>query len=102
MVDTRKLWRRLKIREESGQSLVEFALVLIFIILPLIMVFIEASVTLYKYVALTNAAREGAGRVYLPLCRRSGRFIGRARRRAQCSNCFDRGRRCGTHYAGAT
>lgn len=67
MVDTSKLWRRLKIREESGQSLVEFALVLIFIILPLIMVFIEGSVMLYKYVALTNAAREGArtGSIYL-------------------------------------
>lgn len=67
MVDTRKLWRRLRIREESGQSLVEFALVLIFVILPLIMVFIEASVMLYKYVALTNAAREGAraGSIYL-------------------------------------
>jgi len=67
MVDTRKLWRRLKIREESGQSLVEFALVLIFVILPLTMVFIEASIMLYKYVALTNAAREGAraGSIYL-------------------------------------
>ena len=67
MVDMRKLWRRLKIREESGQSLVEFALVLIFVILPLTMVFIESSVLLYKYVALTNAAREGAraGSIYL-------------------------------------
>ena len=67
MVDTSKLWRRLKTREESGQSLVEFALVLIFVILPLIMVFIEASTMLYKYVALTNAAREGAraGSIYL-------------------------------------
>jgi Flp pilus assembly protein TadG len=67
MADRRKLWRRLKIEDESGQSLVEFALVLIFIILPITMVFIEASVVLYKYVALTNAAREGArsGSIYL-------------------------------------
>ncbi len=45
----------------------EFALVLAFIILPLTMVFIEASVLLYEYVALTNAAREGAraGSIYL-------------------------------------
>jgi Flp pilus assembly protein TadG len=67
MVDTSKHWRWLKIKEESGQSLVEFALVLIFIILPLTMVFIESSIMLYKYVALTNAAREGAraGSIYL-------------------------------------
>jgi hypothetical protein len=67
MADMRKLWRRLKIEDESGQSLVEFALVLIFVILPLTAVFIESSVLLYKYVALTNAAREGAraGSIYL-------------------------------------
>jgi Flp pilus assembly protein TadG len=54
-------------RQEKGQSLLEFALVLIFVILPLTMGFIEASVLLYKYVALTNAAREGAraGSIYL-------------------------------------
>jgi hypothetical protein len=52
---------------ESGQSLVEFALVLIFVILPVTMIFVEASVLLYEYVALTNAAREGAhaGSIYL-------------------------------------
>ncbi len=45
----------------------EFALVLAFVILPLTMVFIEASVLLYEYVALTNATREGAraGSIYL-------------------------------------
>jgi len=60
-------WRQRNTIEESGQSLVEFALVLIFVILPLTMVFIEASVLLYKYVALSNAAREGAraGSIYL-------------------------------------
>jgi Flp pilus assembly protein TadG len=54
-------------KREQGQSLVEFALVLIFVILPLTFVLIEASVILYKYVSLTNAAREGvrAGSVYL-------------------------------------
>jgi hypothetical protein len=52
---------------EEGQSLVEFALVLAFVIIPFTFVLIEASVLLYKYVALTNAAREGAraGAVYL-------------------------------------
>jgi Flp pilus assembly protein TadG len=54
-------------KRESGQTLVEFALVLIFIILPLTLVFIEVSILLYEYVALTNAAREGAraGSIYL-------------------------------------
>jgi Flp pilus assembly protein TadG len=54
-------------RRERGQSIVEFALVLGFVILPLTMVFIEASVLLYEYVTLTNAAREGAraGSIYL-------------------------------------
>jgi Flp pilus assembly protein TadG len=67
MVDMGKLRWRLKVEDESGQSLVEFALVLIFVILPLTAVFIESSVLLYKYVALTNAAREGAraGSIYL-------------------------------------
>lgn len=54
------LGRIRKNRQESGQTLVEFALVLIFVILPVTMIFIEASVILYKYVALNNAAREGA------------------------------------------
>src|SRR5512136_2682004 len=54
-------------KRESGQTLVEFALVLIFVILPLTLVFIEVSIVLYEYVALTNAAREGAraGSLYL-------------------------------------
>jgi Flp pilus assembly protein TadG len=68
MIGIRKRWRQPKTKEEeSGQALVEFALVLIFIILPLVMVFIESSVVLYKYIALTNAAREGArsGSIYM-------------------------------------
>jgi hypothetical protein len=56
-----------EMKQESGQTLVEFALVLIFIIIPLTLIFIEVSIVLYEYVALTNAAREGAraGSVYL-------------------------------------
>jgi hypothetical protein len=56
-----------EMKQEKGQTLVEFALVLIFIILPLTLIFIEVSIVLYEYVALTNAAREGAraGSVYL-------------------------------------
>jgi len=67
MPDIHNSQRKPRTEKESGQSLVEFALALIFIILPLTMVFIEASVLLYKYVALTNAAREGAraGSIYL-------------------------------------
>ena len=58
---------RWRIRAEKGQSLVEFALVMIFIIIPLTLGLIEASVILYKYVSLTNTAREGAraGSIYL-------------------------------------
>ena len=78
MPENHQLRRRLKIEEESGQSLVEFTLVLIFIILPLTMVFVESSVILYKYVALTNAAREGAraGSIYLYVGDPKGSFSG--------------------------
>ena len=52
---------------EDGQSLVEFALVTIFIITPLLFGIIEGSMLMYKYVSLANAAREGArtGSIYL-------------------------------------
>jgi Flp pilus assembly protein TadG len=62
-----KLLRHCNINREDGQSLVEFALVLAFIIIPVTFVLIETSVLLYEYVALTNAAREGAraGSIYL-------------------------------------
>lgn len=58
---------KLRPPSEEGQSLVEFALVLTFVIIPFTLVFIEASVLLYEYVALTNAAREGAraGSIYI-------------------------------------
>lgn len=67
MVYLQNLRQRWSIRREAGQSLVEFALVLGFIIIPLTFSLIEASVMLYKYVALTNTAREAArtGSIYL-------------------------------------
>jgi len=45
---------------------VEFALVLMFVILPFMFVLIDGAVTLYTQAALTNAAREGArgGSIY--------------------------------------
>ena len=54
-------------QSEAGQSLVEFALVLLFIIIPFTFAFVEAGVMLYKYVTLTNSAREAAraGSIYL-------------------------------------
>jgi hypothetical protein len=66
-MNLRYLMAKLKLMEEDGQSLVEFALALIFVIIPLTLVIIESAVMLYSYVALTNAAREGvrAGSVYL-------------------------------------
>jgi hypothetical protein len=63
----RSLRQQKSLPHETGQSLVEFALVLIFIIIPFTFALIEASVILYKYVALTNSAREGVrmGSIYL-------------------------------------
>jgi hypothetical protein len=51
---------------ESGQGLVEFALVTLFIIVPVMVAIIDGSILLYKWVAVTNAAREGAraGTIY--------------------------------------
>jgi len=53
-------------KEQAGQSLVEFALVLMFIILPFMFVLTDGAFTLYTYVMLTNAVREGArgGSIY--------------------------------------
>jgi Flp pilus assembly protein TadG len=74
----RNLWRQLRIGQgqEEGQALVEFALVLIFVVIPFTFAFIETSVILYKYVALTNAAREGAraGSIYLHVGNPNGSF----------------------------
>jgi len=51
---------------EAGQSLVEFALVTLFVILPVTFGIIDGSILFYKWVALTNGAREGAraGAIY--------------------------------------
>lgn len=64
MLNLRRDWPH---KDEEGQSLVEFALVFAFIILPITMVIIESGVMLYEYVALTNATREGVrtGSIYL-------------------------------------
>ena len=45
---------------QQGQALVEFALVLLFIILPFTFVLIDGAVTLFTLANVTNAAREGA------------------------------------------
>ena len=49
MMNCRSMLARFKLTEEEGQALVEFALVLIFILIPVTFAFIEASVMLYKY-----------------------------------------------------
>lgn len=61
-------------QEQSGQSLVEFALVLMFVILPFMFVLTDGAFTLYTYAMLTNAAREGAraGSIYQTATPQSG------------------------------
>jgi len=51
---------------EAGQSLVEFALVTLFVILPVTFGIIDGSILFYKWVVVTNGAREGAraGAIY--------------------------------------
>jgi hypothetical protein len=59
-----------KIREalldDEGQGLVEFALVTLFVIVPVMVAIIDGSILFYKWVAVNNAAREGAraGAIY--------------------------------------
>lgn len=50
----------------TGQSLVEFALVLMFVILPFTFVLVDGAMVLFTLVNVTNAAREGArgGSIY--------------------------------------
>lgn len=57
---------RRSVFDEKGQSLLEFALVTLFVILPVTFGIIDGGVLFYKWVALTNAAREGAraGAIY--------------------------------------
>ena len=45
------------LQEESGQALVEFALVLMFVILPFTFVLVDGAMLLFSQAALTNAAR---------------------------------------------
>lgn len=61
-----KLFRLARRGEQAGQSLLEFALVLLFVILPFMFVLTDSAVTLYSLAVLTNAAREGAraGSIY--------------------------------------
>lgn len=65
-----------KVRDESGQALVEFALVLMFVILPFTFVLVDGAVTLYTQAALTNAVREGAraGSIYQAAAAPAGTF----------------------------
>ncbi len=51
---------------ESGQALVEFALVLMLVILPITFVLVDGALTLFTLANVTNAAREGArgGSIY--------------------------------------
>ncbi len=55
-----------KTESQRGQALVEFALVLLFIILPFTFVLIDGALTLFTLANVTNAAREGAraGSIY--------------------------------------
>ncbi len=66
MLQTDSSQAEVKRSREHGQSLVEFALVLMFIILPLTFVFIDGAITLYTLANVTNAAREAAraGSIY--------------------------------------
>jgi hypothetical protein len=52
--------------DETGQSLVEFALVTVFVIIPVMIGIIDGSILFYKWVTVNNAAREGAraGAIY--------------------------------------
>jgi len=49
-------WRQ----RQRGQALVEFALVLMLVILPITFVLVDGSLMLFTYVEVTNAAREAA------------------------------------------
>ncbi len=55
-----------KTEAQRGQALVEFALVLLFIILPFSFVVVDGALTLFTLANVTNAAREGAraGSIY--------------------------------------
>ena len=54
---------------QQGQSLIEFALVLLFIILPITFVLVDGALMLFTYVEVTNAAREGARAAAIYQCK---------------------------------
>ncbi len=59
--------RSLRLRQrQSGQAIVEFTLVLMFIILPVTAALIDSAFVLFKQIMITNIAREGAraGSIY--------------------------------------
>ena len=47
-------------RDDRGQALVEFSLVLLFVIIPITIGFADGSILFFKYVGLASTAREGA------------------------------------------
>ena len=53
-------------QSQRGQALLEFALVLMFVILPFTFVLVDGALTLFTLANVTNAAREGAraGSIY--------------------------------------
>ena len=62
----KKLRRSVQAGQQAGQALVEFALVLMFIILPFTFVLIDGAVMLYVQAAIANTVREAAraGSIY--------------------------------------
>ncbi len=65
---------QVKRSREHGQSLVEFALVLMFIILPVTFVLVDGAMLLFTLSNVTNAAREAAhaGSIYQTLAPQGG------------------------------
>ena len=49
-----------KIRAQDGAAMVEFALVSLLVLIPLLFIIIEGSLILYNQAMITNASREGA------------------------------------------
>ena len=58
-----------KTESQRGQALVEFALVLLFVILPFTFVIVDGAFTLFTYVEVTNAAREAARAAAIYQCK---------------------------------
>lgn len=61
MDSVKKNWHRcIVLKREFGQALVEFALVLMFIILPFTFVLVDGALMLFHQVNIANTVREGA------------------------------------------